>query len=62
MRWHGTYRDGSPFLVGGVIVLGLRDDRVAWARLYMEPVEQDGGDINAAVQQMYKPSVGGRAT
>ena len=55
LRWEGTHRDGSPFLMSGVTVLGIRDDKVAWARLYMEPVESDGGDIEAAVQELYRP-------
>ncbi len=55
MRWTGTYRDGSPFLMRGVTVLGVRDDVIAWARLYMEPVEAGGGDIDAAVQELYHP-------
>jgi hypothetical protein len=36
----------------GVIVLGLRKDRIAWARLYIEPVEQTGAGIHAAVRDM----------
>ena len=55
MRWRGTYRDGSPFLMRGVTVIGIRDDKIAWARLYMEPVEEGGGDIEAAVQELYRP-------
>ena len=54
MRWQGTYRDGSPFLMRGVIVIGVRDDKIAWARLYMEPVEEGGTDIDAAVQELYR--------
>src|SRR3954453_15869623 len=38
--------------MAGVIVLGLRDDRAAWARLYIEPVEQAGEGIDAAVRDM----------
>ena len=53
MRWKGTYRDGSPFLMCGVTVLGVREDKVAWARLYMEPVEQGGADIEGAVRELY---------
>jgi ketosteroid isomerase-like protein len=34
MRWQGTHRDGSPFLMRGVIVIGVRDDEIAWARAY----------------------------
>lgn len=55
MRWSGTHRDGSPFLMRGVTVLGVREDKIAWARLYMEPVEQGGSDIDAAVQELYRP-------
>ena len=36
----------------GVMVCGVRDGRVAWARLYMEPVEQAGAGIDAAVRRM----------
>jgi hypothetical protein len=54
-RWAGTYRDGSPFLMRGVMLLGLRDDLIAWARLYLEPVEQGGADIDAAVRELYHP-------
>jgi hypothetical protein len=40
----------------GVTILVLRDGLIAEARLYMEPVEaDDGGDIDAAVQQLYRP-------
>ena len=55
-RWHGTYTDGSPFAMAGVIVLGIADERVAWGRLYMEPVEQGGGDIDDMVRETYRPS------
>jgi SnoaL-like domain len=54
MRWSGTHLDGSPFLMRGVTVLGVRDDKIAWARLYMEPVEQEGADIDAAVRDLYR--------
>ena len=33
MHWKGTHRDGSPFLMRGVTVIGVRDDKIAWARL-----------------------------
>jgi hypothetical protein len=29
MRWKGTHRGGSPFLMRGVTVTGVRDDRIA---------------------------------
>ena len=38
--------------MAGVIVFGVRDDAIAWARLYVEPVEQAGAGIDAAVRDM----------
>ena len=55
-RWHGTHRDGSAFGVRGVIVMGVHDDQIAWGRLYMEPVEQGGANIDEMVQETYRPS------
>ena len=51
-RWKGTQSDGGRLDMAGVIVLGLRDDRIAWARLYIEPVERQGAGIEAAVRDM----------
>jgi hypothetical protein len=53
--WHGHHVDGSPFAMRGVTIFVVRDSMVAEGRLYMEPVEADGGDIEAAVQELYKP-------
>ena len=30
--------------------MGIREGRIAWARLYMEPVEQAGQDIDEAMR------------
>ena len=51
-RWEGTQRDGGRLDMAGVIVFGVRDDVVAWARLYVEPVEEAGAGIEAAVRDM----------
>jgi ketosteroid isomerase-like protein len=51
-RWEGTQTDGERLDTAGVIVLGVRDDRVAWARLYIEPVERAGAGIDVAVRDM----------
>jgi hypothetical protein len=51
-RWGGTHADGSRLDMAGVIVGGVRDGRLRWARLYVEPVEQGGGGIGAAVRRM----------
>ncbi len=53
--WRGRHTDGSPFAMRGVIIVVVRDDLVAEAHLYMEPVDVDGGDIDVAVQELYKP-------
>src|SRR4051794_16119474 len=50
-RWRGTQADGGKLDMAGVIVFGVRDGRLAWARLYVEPVEQGAG-IEAAVRGM----------
>jgi hypothetical protein len=55
-RWQGTYTDGSPFGMQGVIVTGVQNNRITWGRLYMELVDQDGADINEMVQQTYRPT------
>ena len=53
-RWQGTHKDGSPFAMQGVIVAGLRGDQIAWGRLYMEPVERGGLDIDEMVDKTYR--------
>ena len=54
-HWRGRHVDGSPFAMRGVGILVIRDDLIAEARLYIEPVEMAGEDIEAAVQELYKP-------
>ena len=49
-RWRGTHADGTRLEMAGVIVAGVRDGRLSWARLYVEPVEQGGGGIGDAVR------------
>lgn len=51
-RWHGTHADGSRLEMAGVIVMGVRDASIAWARLYVEPVDAAGEGIDAAVREM----------
>jgi ketosteroid isomerase-like protein len=53
--WRGRHTDGSAFAMRGVTILTVRNDLIAAGRLYMEPVEANGGDIDAAVQDLYKP-------
>jgi ketosteroid isomerase-like protein len=51
-HWKGTQSDGSRLEMAGVIVCGVRDGQIAWARLYMEFVEQAGAGIDSAVRRM----------
>ena len=47
----GTRPDGSPHLMRGVIVFTVHDGLIAAARFYLEPVELDGVDADAAIRQ-----------
>ena len=38
--------------MAGVIVCGIRAGRLSWARLYVEPAEQEGAGIDAAARRM----------
>jgi limonene-1,2-epoxide hydrolase len=51
-RWRGTRRDGSRLAMDGVIIMGIEGDRIVWARLYMEEVEQDSADITATMAHL----------
>jgi hypothetical protein len=51
-RWGGTQLDGAALDMVGVMVCGVREGRMSWARLYMEPVDQAGAGIDAAVRRM----------
>ena len=37
-HWQGTYTSGSAMNMRGVVVAGLRNGIITWARLYIEPV------------------------
>lgn len=45
----GTRRDGSPHVMGGVVIFRVAAGRASAARFYLEPVEEGGGDVNSAV-------------
>jgi ketosteroid isomerase-like protein len=53
--WRGTHTDGSPFAMRGVTIFVVRDGLIAEGRLYMEPVELSGDDIDTAVQELFEP-------
>lgn len=35
-HWQGNYTNGTELDIRGVVVVGLRENTIAWARLYME--------------------------
>ncbi|WP_404788395.1 nuclear transport factor 2 family protein [Altericista sp. CCNU0014] len=38
-HWQGNQTNGTAFNLRGAVVTGLRENTIAWARLYMEPVQ-----------------------
>ena len=46
----GTRRDGVAVHMAGVAIFTLRSDRLAAVHFYLEPVEHDSGDVDAAVR------------
>jgi ketosteroid isomerase-like protein len=61
MEWsnRGTRPDGSVTRSAGVAILTVRDDRIAAAHFYLEPVEHASGDVNEAVRVVVRGAVGG---
>lgn len=55
----GTRPDGSPHLMRGVVIFGVADGLAAWARFYLEPVQDDEAGVEAAVARQVSP--GGRS-
>jgi ketosteroid isomerase-like protein len=47
-RWRGTRSDGSAIDVRGVMIVGVRDGRIAWGRLYLEEAGGGGMRIETA--------------
>jgi ketosteroid isomerase-like protein len=55
-RMFGTARSGSLLEIRGVMIFGVRDGRVAWARTYLEPVEQAGKSLAQVIGEL--PPIG----
>jgi ketosteroid isomerase-like protein len=53
-EWHifGTARSGALMEIRGVMIFGVRDGRVAWARTYLEPVEQAGKSLAQLIGEL----------
>ncbi|HEV2769766.1 MAG TPA: nuclear transport factor 2 family protein [Solirubrobacteraceae bacterium] len=48
----GTRQDGAAFAIRGVVIFGVTEGKIASARFYLEPVEENSGNVNAAVSQV----------
>jgi ketosteroid isomerase-like protein len=47
----GTRRDGSAHQMRGIVLFGVRDGVVRWARFYLEPVDLAAGTVDDAVRE-----------
>lgn len=54
----GTRRDGSMHVMRGVVILGVSNGLLAWARFYLEPVQEGSENVDAAVRQQVAPGGG----
>ena len=43
----GTRRDGTPHVMRGIVIFGVDKGLAAWARFYLEPVQEGGEDVDA---------------
>jgi ketosteroid isomerase-like protein len=52
VRWTGTKADGAALDERGVFIAGVRGERIAWARLYVDEVHAAAGGIDQAVERL----------
>ena len=50
----GTRLDGTPHLMRGVVIFGVREERAAWARFYLEPVDSGAEGPTDAVRRIVR--------
>lgn len=46
----GTRRDGGAHRMAGVFIFGVENDQIRWGRIFLEPVDEVGADMNAALR------------
>ena len=51
-EWQGSRKDNSKLFMRGVMIVGIGEGKITWARLYVEPVEINGKGIEAAVEEV----------
>ena len=47
----GTRRDGKPHWTRGVIVFGVTDGAIRWARFYLEPVDEGDKTVDDFIRE-----------
>jgi ketosteroid isomerase-like protein len=47
----GTRRNGSAHVMRGVVIFGVGGGLLTWARFYLEPVQEGGDNVDAAVRR-----------
>ena len=48
--WSEWYWSATGLTMAGIILMGVKEDRVSWARLYMETVGDAGQNIDEAMK------------
>ena len=56
-EWKGTRNDKSVLHMAGICLFGISENVISWGRLYMEPVDVAGGNIESAIKEV----MGGKA-
>lgn len=51
----GTRPDGSQHVMRGVVIFGVEDGLAAWARFYLEPVQEGAGRVDDFVRRQVGP-------
>jgi hypothetical protein len=53
-KWQGTRQDKSKLLMRGVTIMEVENNKIKWARLYIEPVEMNGKGIEATIEEVMR--------
>ncbi|MGZ8692376.1 MAG: nuclear transport factor 2 family protein [Gaiellaceae bacterium] len=51
-RVYGTARSGAMLELRGVVIFGVQADRIAWSRMYLEPVELEGRPLPGFIEPL----------
>jgi ketosteroid isomerase-like protein len=51
----GSRSNGTPHVMRGVVIFGVAGGLAAWARFYLEPVQEAAGSVDEAVRRHVTP-------